>query len=193
MLQAGHHLYTTTAPSCCIPAPYCHMSATLQTMRIVVNLQDNPSCVPNFYRTFKVFIWLLGGIATCLTGCWVCFCVVWIYSSVQTAKFVLPAFKFLSATSNVYLSCIVMTLPIGRSGFDYSAVMNFYHSVLASCGSHPAVGPTQLSVPPSCLPDGFQWHFTENTATIVRSCQLNRIQCHVMNARNHAATTRHQS
>ena len=26
------HLYTTTAPSCCIPVSYCHLSATLQTM-----------------------------------------------------------------------------------------------------------------------------------------------------------------
>ena len=30
------HLYTTTAPSCCIPASYCHLSATLQTMSIIV-------------------------------------------------------------------------------------------------------------------------------------------------------------
>ena len=38
----GCHLYTTTALSCCIPASYCHLSATLQTMSIiVVNLQDN--------------------------------------------------------------------------------------------------------------------------------------------------------
>jgi len=38
----GRHLYTTTAPSCCIPASYCHLSATLQTMSIVVvTLPDN--------------------------------------------------------------------------------------------------------------------------------------------------------
>ena len=38
----GRHLYTTTAPSCCIRASYCHLSATLQTMSIiVVNLQDS--------------------------------------------------------------------------------------------------------------------------------------------------------
>ena len=38
----GRHLYSTTAPLCCIPASYCHLSATLQTMSIiVVSLQDN--------------------------------------------------------------------------------------------------------------------------------------------------------
>ena len=36
MLQAGRHFYTTTAPSCCIPASYFHLSATLQTMTITV-------------------------------------------------------------------------------------------------------------------------------------------------------------
>ena len=35
MLQAVRHLYTTTAPSCCIPASYCHLPATLQTMNII--------------------------------------------------------------------------------------------------------------------------------------------------------------
>jgi len=36
----GRHLYTTTAPSCCISASYCHLSATLHTMSINdVNLQ----------------------------------------------------------------------------------------------------------------------------------------------------------
>ena len=36
------HLYTTTAPSCCIPTSYCHLSDTLQTIGIIVaNLQDN--------------------------------------------------------------------------------------------------------------------------------------------------------
>jgi hypothetical protein len=40
--KRGSHLYTTTAPSCCIPTSYCHLSATLQTISItVVNLQDN--------------------------------------------------------------------------------------------------------------------------------------------------------
>jgi hypothetical protein len=33
--KRGGHLYTTTAPSCCIPASYCHLSATLQTMMIL--------------------------------------------------------------------------------------------------------------------------------------------------------------
>jgi hypothetical protein len=47
------HLYTTTAPSCCIPASYCHLSATLQTMSIIVaNLQDNRAM-------FRMFIALL--------------------------------------------------------------------------------------------------------------------------------------
>jgi len=54
--KRGRHLYTTTAPSRFIPASYWHLSATLQTMSIiVVNLQDNRG-VSNFYRTFKVFI-----------------------------------------------------------------------------------------------------------------------------------------
>jgi len=49
----GLHLYTTTAPSCCIPASYCHLSATLQTMSIiVVNLQDNRA-------VFQIFVALL--------------------------------------------------------------------------------------------------------------------------------------
>ena len=46
--KRGRHLYTTTAPSCCIPASYCHLS---------VSLQDNQT-VSNFYRTFKLLIWL---------------------------------------------------------------------------------------------------------------------------------------
>jgi len=40
--KRGRHLYTTNAPSCCIPAPCCHLLSTLQTISItVVNLQDN--------------------------------------------------------------------------------------------------------------------------------------------------------
>ena len=36
----GRHLYTITALSCCIPASYCHLSATLQFISITaVNLQ----------------------------------------------------------------------------------------------------------------------------------------------------------
>ena len=51
--KRGRHFYTTTAPSCCIPASYCHLSATLQTMSIiVVNLQDNRA-------VFRIFIALL--------------------------------------------------------------------------------------------------------------------------------------
>jgi len=51
--KRGRHLYTTTAPSCCIPASYCHLSATLQTISItVVNLQDNRV-------VFRIFIALL--------------------------------------------------------------------------------------------------------------------------------------
>ena len=48
--KRGRHLYTTTAPSCCIPASYCQLSATLQTMSIiVVNLEDNRT-------VFRIFI-----------------------------------------------------------------------------------------------------------------------------------------
>ena len=51
--KRGCHLYSTTAPSCCIPASYCHLSATLQTISItVVNLQDNRA-------VFRIFIALL--------------------------------------------------------------------------------------------------------------------------------------
>ena len=51
--KRGSHLYTTTAPSCCIPTPYCHLSATIQNMRIiVVNLQDNRA-------VFRIFTALL--------------------------------------------------------------------------------------------------------------------------------------
>ena len=45
--------YTTSVPSCCIPASYCHLSATLQIINIiVVNLQDNRA-------VFQIFIALL--------------------------------------------------------------------------------------------------------------------------------------
>ena len=54
MLQAGPpSLHYYCAPSCCIPAAYYHMSATLQTMSItVVNLQD-------IRAVFRIFIALL--------------------------------------------------------------------------------------------------------------------------------------
>jgi len=49
----GRYIYTTTAPSCCIPASYCHLSVTLQTISIIiVNLQDNRT-------VFRIFIALL--------------------------------------------------------------------------------------------------------------------------------------
>ena len=51
--KLGCLLHTTTAPSCCIPALYCHLLATLQTISItVVNLQDNRAA-------FRIFIALL--------------------------------------------------------------------------------------------------------------------------------------
>jgi len=51
--KRGLHLCTTTAPSCCISASYCHLSATLQTMSIiVVNLQNNRA-------VFRIFIAIL--------------------------------------------------------------------------------------------------------------------------------------
>ena len=51
--KRGSPFYTTTAPSCCIRASYCHLSATLQnTSIIVVNLEDNRA-------VFQVFITLL--------------------------------------------------------------------------------------------------------------------------------------
>jgi hypothetical protein len=47
------HLYTTTAPSCCIPASYCQLLAILQTMSIiVVNLEENCAVI-------RIFIALL--------------------------------------------------------------------------------------------------------------------------------------
>jgi len=48
--KRGRHPYTTTAPSCCVPASYCHLLATLQTMSIiVVNLQD-------IRAVFRIFV-----------------------------------------------------------------------------------------------------------------------------------------
>ena len=67
MLQGGRHLYTTTAPSCCIPASYCHLSATLQTISItVVNLQDNRAVIRIFIAlsrfSFGSFSYLGGSL-----------------------------------------------------------------------------------------------------------------------------------
>jgi hypothetical protein len=51
--KRGGCLYPTTAPSCCIPASYCHLSAILQTTSIIpANLQDN-------WAVFRIFIALL--------------------------------------------------------------------------------------------------------------------------------------
>jgi hypothetical protein len=51
--KQGGHLNSSTAPLYCIPAVYCHLSATLQTMNIiVVNLQDNRA-------VFQIFIALI--------------------------------------------------------------------------------------------------------------------------------------
>jgi hypothetical protein len=53
MCKRGCNLYTTTAPSCCIPGSYCHQSATLQPMSNTVgNLQDSRA-------VFRIFIALL--------------------------------------------------------------------------------------------------------------------------------------
>ena len=57
--QRGRRLYTTTTPSCCTPVSYCHLSATLQTVSIiVVNLQNNRA-------VFRIFIALLGVSFVC--------------------------------------------------------------------------------------------------------------------------------
>jgi hypothetical protein len=51
--KRGGRLYATTAPSRCIPASYCHLSAILQTISIIAaNLQYNRAA-------FRIFIALL--------------------------------------------------------------------------------------------------------------------------------------
>jgi len=51
--KRGRHFYTSIAPTCCIPALYCRLSATSQTVIvIVVNLQGNRA-------VFRIFITLL--------------------------------------------------------------------------------------------------------------------------------------
>jgi len=51
--KRGRQLYTTTAPSYFIPASYCHLPSTLQTISItIVNLQVNRA-------VFRIFIALL--------------------------------------------------------------------------------------------------------------------------------------
>ena len=52
--KMGRHFYTTITPWCCIPASYCHLSATLKTINIIVfNLQDSRAVFWNFYRNLK--------------------------------------------------------------------------------------------------------------------------------------------
>jgi hypothetical protein len=54
--KRSRHLYTTTAPSCWVPASSCHLSATLQTMSIiVVNLRDNRAVFRNFIALLLKF------------------------------------------------------------------------------------------------------------------------------------------
>jgi len=51
--KGGHHVYSTTTPSCCIPTSYCHLSTTIETVSIiVVKLQDSRA-------VFQIFIALL--------------------------------------------------------------------------------------------------------------------------------------
>jgi len=80
LLQAGRYLYTTTAPSCCIPASYCYLSATLQTISIiVVNLQNN---------------------RTVLTCCWPC---ISVYLSQYLTKLMHKICFTISFISNLYM------------------------------------------------------------------------------------------
>ena len=68
--KRGRHFYTTTAPSCCIPAPYCHLSATLQTMSIiVVNLQENRAVVRIFIALLR---FLFESPSYIMTSKWPC-------------------------------------------------------------------------------------------------------------------------
>ena len=51
------HLYTSTAPSCRIPMSFCHLSATLQTISIIVGiLQDNRAVVRNLNGPFPALV-----------------------------------------------------------------------------------------------------------------------------------------
>ena len=53
--KRGRHLYANATQSCFIPTSYCHLSATLQTISIiVVNLQDNRVCF-EFLSHFEGF------------------------------------------------------------------------------------------------------------------------------------------
>jgi hypothetical protein len=51
--KLGGRLYPTTAPSRCIPASYCHLSAILQTISIIpANLQNNRAV----FRIFRALL-----------------------------------------------------------------------------------------------------------------------------------------
>jgi hypothetical protein len=55
--KRGGRLYTATAPLWCVPALYCHLSATLQTMSYAVaNLQENRAVFRIFIALFKVAV-----------------------------------------------------------------------------------------------------------------------------------------
>jgi len=83
--KRGRHLYTTTAPSCCIPASYCHLSATLQTISIIiVNLQDNRI-------VFRIFTALLrfsfdSPTYVCTLKIRCCICVILCWASASFTK-----------------------------------------------------------------------------------------------------------
>jgi hypothetical protein len=48
--KRGRHLYTSTAPSCCVTVSYCHLPATLQNTSLTVfNLKENRA-------GFRIFI-----------------------------------------------------------------------------------------------------------------------------------------
>jgi hypothetical protein len=57
--RRSSRFYTASVPLCCIPASYCHLSATLQTMsNTVANLQENWALFPIFIALSKFFIWI---------------------------------------------------------------------------------------------------------------------------------------
>ena len=59
--KRGRHLYTTTAPSCCIPVSYYHLSATLQTISITVFNWQTIELWFEFLSHILIFIWLFLG------------------------------------------------------------------------------------------------------------------------------------
>jgi hypothetical protein len=65
--KRGRHLYTTTAPSRRIPTSYCHLSAILKAMGIiVVNLQDKRTVFRIFIALLRFFIWISLVVSLCL-------------------------------------------------------------------------------------------------------------------------------